>query len=85
MLQNMQGVFARANEIVEESRVLYPLLGPNPVALINTNFILVTLGQVSLVLLLGTLFFAPHVRTRNATLLNLLAITIFQSVPPGIL
>ncbi|KAI0095238.1 hypothetical protein BDY19DRAFT_902221 [Irpex rosettiformis] len=85
MSHHWRGVFARANELVEESKSLYPLLGANPVALINANFILVTFGQVSLVLLLGTLFFSPYVRSRNATLLNLLALTIFQSVPPGIL
>ncbi|KAI0347988.1 hypothetical protein BDW22DRAFT_40477 [Trametopsis cervina] len=76
---------ARTNDLFVEAKALYPLLGPNPIALIDVSFILVTIGQVSLVLLLGTLLFSSNVRGRNLTLLNLLAITIFVSIPPALL
>lgn len=85
MIHYTSSFLVRADEIAQEALELYPLLGPNPLALINLNFILVTIGQVCLVFLVGTLLFSPYVRGRNATLLNLLVLTIFQSVPPGIL
>jgi hypothetical protein len=78
-------LFGRGNEVSEAARLLYPSLGPMPLVLINACFVLITLGQVSLILLLGTLLFSPYVRARNVTLLNLLALTILTSVPPGIL
>ncbi|KAI0690736.1 hypothetical protein BC835DRAFT_1417574 [Cytidiella melzeri] len=84
-MQYLSRLATRANELVDEAKIIYPLLGPDPVALINADFVLVMLGQVSLVLLLGTLMFSPYVRSRNATLLNLLFLTVFVSVPPAIL
>lgn len=48
-------------------------------------FVLVTLGQIVLSFLISTLFFAPSVLRRNATLRNLLVVTLLVSVPPSLL
>lgn len=85
MVRLILELVSRDNDVTEAARILYPSLGSSPLTLINVGFVLITLGQVSLVLLIGTLMFSPYVRTRNATLLNLLALTILVSVPPAIL
>ena len=65
---------------------MYPLLGSNPIGVINACFILgMVLGDLLLILLLGTLLYSPRVRRRNATLINLLVVTILASVPPTLL
>lgn len=64
---------------------MYPLLGDNPMVLINFCFVFVALGDVLLVLLLATLLFSARVRRRNFTLINLLVVTILASVPPALL
>jgi len=63
----------------------YSLLGSNPVALIIACFTLDTLGQSSLIVLLATLLLSSNVRQRNATLINLLLVTVICSVPPALL
>jgi len=84
MSRHSFGLVARTNT-TEEARILYPLLGPDPVAFINATFVMVTVGQISLIFLLGTLLLSPYVQGRNLTMLNLLALTIFASIPPAIL
>lgn len=74
-----------SDALFEGGQILYPHLGPHPIALINASFILVTLGQVCLTFLIGTLLFSPYVKKRNATLINLLVLTVFASVPPALL
>ena len=65
---------------------MYPLLGSNPIGVINAFFILgMVLGDLLLILLLGTLLYSPRVRRRNATLINLLVVTILATVPPALL
>lgn len=78
-------IVGRSSALTEAARIQYPLLGTNPIAFINTTFVFVTFGQVSLILLIGTLLFSPYVYKRNATLINLLALTVIASVPPAIL
>ncbi|CAL1694360.1 unnamed protein product [Somion occarium] len=69
----------------QAAKTMYPLLGPDPVTLINVCFIFVTLGDVLLLLLIGTLLFSNRVRRRNASLINLLVVTILCSIPPAML
>ncbi len=64
---------------------MYSLLGPHPLVLINVSFFFVCLGQLSLILLLGTLCFSKHVLKRNATLINLLVVTAGVTVPGALL
>ena len=66
---------------------MYPLLGSHPMVVIHTCFILMALGDMLLILLLGTLLCSPRarVRRRNASLINLLVVTILASVPPALL
>ena len=66
---------------------MYPLLGSHPMVVINTCFILMALGDMLLILLLGTLLWSPRarVRRRNASLINLLVVTILATVPPALL
>ena len=63
----------------------YTLLGPHPVALIIASFILDTVGQAALILLLATVLFSTRVRQRNITLVNLLIVTVLCSFPPALL
>ena len=74
-----------ASTLLQEAKILYPNLGPNPIALVNASFILVTIGQVSLVFIIGTLLFSPYVKRRNITLINLLVVSVFVSIPPALL
>ncbi|KAK7686640.1 hypothetical protein QCA50_010240 [Cerrena zonata] len=67
------------------ARDMYPLLGRSPMVLINFCFVLVTVGDILLILLLGTLLFSERVRRRNLSLINLLVVTIIASVPPALL
>jgi len=64
---------------------IYPLLGPRPVVLINACFILDTIGQVALTILIATLVFSDRVRKRNASLISLLVVTVLCSIPPALL
>lgn len=72
-------------DLAQDAQAMYNLLGPQPMALINACFILVTIGQILLNLLLGTLLFSGRVRKRNATLINLLLVSVQVTVPPALL
>ncbi|KAH8099735.1 hypothetical protein BXZ70DRAFT_940895 [Cristinia sonorae] len=63
----------------------YNLLGANPIALIVACFTLNTIGQAVIILLIATLLLSPNVRQRNATLVNLLVVTVICSVTPALL
>ena len=52
---------------------------------INACFTLMALGDMLLILLLATLLWSPRVRKRNASLINLLVVTILVGVPPALL
>ncbi|KAI0081183.1 hypothetical protein K474DRAFT_1695307 [Panus rudis PR-1116 ss-1] len=64
---------------------MYPFLGVNPTTLIFASFTITIVGDFLLVTLLATLMFGHGVRKRNATLLNLLAVSVLVSVPPELL
>lgn len=64
---------------------VYPLLGPDPMALLNYLFVLLTVGQASLLLLLVTLLFSKRISKRNATMLNLVLVSIAATIPQPIL
>ena len=70
-----------------DPKQMYPLLGSNPMVIINVCFSLMAVGDMLLILLLGTLLWSPRarVRRRNASLINLLVVTILASVPPALL
>jgi hypothetical protein len=63
----------------------YSLLGPDPMVLLSTLFVLLTVGQVLLTLLITTLLLSKRVRRRNATLINLLLVCIASTIPPPLL
>ena len=42
-------------------------------------------GSVLLTFLLATIRFSKHIRKRNATMLNLLLVTILRTIPPPLL
>ncbi|KIP11767.1 hypothetical protein PHLGIDRAFT_114343 [Phlebiopsis gigantea 11061_1 CR5-6] len=50
-------------------------------ALLNTLFTLVTVGQASLLVLLVTLSFSKRIRRRNATMVNLLVVSVLSPIP----
>ena len=70
-----------------DPKQMYPLLGSNPMVIINVCFSLMAVGDMLLILLLGTLLWSPRarVRRRNASLINLLMVTILATVPPALL
>lgn len=68
-----------------QGAALYNFWGSNPIVSIVACFVLVTLGQIVLSFLISTLFFASSVVRRNATLRNLLVVTVLVSVPPSLL
>ena len=53
--------------------------------LLNACFVLVTLGQIALNFLIGTLLYSPQIRRRSVTTINLLLVTVLSSVPPALL
>lgn len=59
--------------------------GPDLAPYLNAAFILVTLGQIALNLLIGTMLFSNQVRRRNVTVINLLLVTVLASIPPAFL
>lgn len=63
----------------------YPLLGPNPMALLTALFVLLTVGQMLITGLLVTLLVSKQVRKRNATLINLLVVTAASCIPHALL
>lgn len=74
-----------AQAAADSSENMYPLLGPDPMSLLTTLFVLLTVGQILITGLLMTLLLSKQVRKRNATLINLLVVTIVGAIPPALL
>ena len=70
---------------LDASMSMYPRLGRDPMALLNTLFVLLTTGQVLLTILFATIRFSKQVRKRNATMLNLLLVTILGTISQPLL
>ncbi|GJE86216.1 hypothetical protein PsYK624_022960 [Phanerochaete sordida] len=64
---------------------LYPMLGPNPMALLNVLFVVLLVGQALLTALFGLLQLSKHIRKRNAAMLNLLLVSILSVLPQPLL
>lgn len=64
---------------------MYPLLGPDPMALLFSLFVLLSVGQAFLLFLLATLLFSKRIPKRNATMLNLVLVSIAATIPQPIL
>lgn len=60
-------------------------LGSDSQTLINATFALTTIGQIALLLLGATLLFSHGPQARRATLVNVVIVTLFSTIPPYLL
>ncbi|KAI0800765.1 hypothetical protein C8Q74DRAFT_1364448 [Fomes fomentarius] len=64
---------------------MYEGLGSDPQTLINATFALTTIGQFALLLLGATLLFSHGPQGRTATVVNVVIVTLFSTIPPYLL
>ncbi len=64
---------------------MYEGLGSDSQTLINATFALTTIGQIALLLLGATLLFSHGPQARRATLVNVVIVTLFSTIPPYLL